>query len=317
MDWRNYLSVMTPCATSGNIVFNFTTYDANPNVSLTITVSALATDDEVSLARKIHDQVVVQLIQASAQYSGVPVFSNQTPKATFAIGQSDNIVSVWSQATFLITEISNTIGAVVQIAPNPTFVTLAQARSLGPLLGFDFTDVNEVDLTDGQIMLALQMASNQIASIVNNNLVIANYLLEYIGNMEGSTSLQYGPVVNYDTPVILPPLYAIMAQAYYIYLYPYSFQVNRKLRILNYRFTSQLMGDGDPFEMNNEVKMTYRAGFMNIPSIIKEKTLLVTTLMLNDGNVKRLKGGSFDVEFRLPIETLKAIYAELGAYRIP
>lgn len=317
MDWRNYLSVMTPTSASGNMVFNFTTYDANPNITLTMTVSAAAGLNEVAVAREIHDQLTVQLIQASAQYNGIPVFSNQTPKATFFIGQSDNIVSVWSQATFLLTEISNATGAAIQISSNPTYVTLAQAKSLAPLLGFEFTDANEAELTDEQIMVVLQLASNQISSIVNNNLVIANYLLEYIGNMEGSTSLQYGPVVNYDTPVILPPLYAIMAQAYYIYLYPYSFQVNRKLRILNYRFTSQLMGDGDPFEMNNEVKMTYRAGFMNIPSIIKEKTLLVTTLMLNDANVRSLKAGSFAVEFRLPIETLKAIYAELGAYRIP
>lgn len=316
MDWRNYLSVMTPCAASGNIVYNFTTYDANPNISLTMTVSAVTGENEVALARRIHDQLTVQLIQASAQYNGVPVFSNQVPKATFFIGQSDNIVSVWSQATFLITEVSNNTGATVQVSSNPTYVTLAQALALGPLLGSDFTGLDETELTSAQIMAALQLASNQISSIVNNNLVIANYLLEYIGNMEGSTSLQYGPVVNYDTPVILPPLYAIMAQAYYIYLYPYSFQVNRKLRILNYRFTSQLMGDGDPFEMNNEVKMTYRAGFMNIPSIIKEKTLIVTSLLLNDANVKSLKGGSFAVEFRLPIETLKAISAELAGYKM-
>lgn len=243
MDWRNYLSVMTPCAASGNIVFNFTTYDANPNVSLTITVSALATDNEVALARRIHEQVNVQLIQASAQYNNIPVFSNYTPNATFSVWQTDHIVSVWSQSTYLITEISNTTGATIQVSANPTFVTLAQAQSLGPLLGADFTDSNEADLTDTQIMTVLQIASNQICGLINNNLVIANYLMEYIGNMEGSVFLNYGPVVNYDTPVILPPIYAIVAQAYYIYLYPFSFQVNRRLKLLNYRFNSQLMGE--------------------------------------------------------------------------
>lgn len=68
--------------------------------------------------------------------------------------------------------------------------------------------------------------------------------------------------------------------------------------------------------MNNEVKMTYRAGYMNIPSIIKEKTLIVTGLLLNDPNVRSLKGGSFAVEFRLPIDTLKSISAELSAYKL-
>ncbi len=316
MDWRNYLSVMTPCAASGNIVFNFTTYDANPNVSLTITVSALATDNEVSLARRIHEQVNVQLIQASAQYNNIPVFSNYTPNATFSVWQTDHIVSVWSQSTFLITEVSNTTGATIQISANPTFVTLAQAQSLGPLLGSDFTDSNETALSGSQIMTVLQLASNQICGLIKNNLVIANYLMEYIGNMEGSVFLTYGPVVNYDTPVILPPIYAIVAQSYYIYLYPFSFQVNRKLKLLNYRFNSQLMGGGDPFEMNNEVKMTYRAGYMNIPSIIKEKTLIITSLMLNDGNISELKGGSFAVKFRLPIDTLKSISAELSGYKV-
>lgn len=316
MDWRNYLSVMTPCAASGNIVFNFTTYDANPNVSLTITVSALSGESEVALARRIHDQINVQLIQASAQYNNIPVFSNYTPNATFSVWQTDHIVSVWSQSTYLVTEVSNNTGSTIQISANPTFVTLAQAQSLGPLLGADFTDSNETELTSLQIMTVLQIASNQICGLINNNLVIANYLMEYIGNMEGSVFLNYGPVVNYDTPVILPPIYAIVAQAYYIYLYPFSFQVNRRLKLLNYRFNSQLMGGGDPFEMNNEVKMTYRAGYMNIPSIIKEKTLIVTGLLLNDPNVRSLKGGSFAVEFRLPIDTLKAISAELSGFKV-
>lgn len=316
MDWRNYLSVMTPCAASGNIVFNFTTYDANPNVSLTITVSALSGESEVALARRIHDQLNIQLIQASAQYNNIPVFSNYTPNATFSVWQTDHIVSVWSQSTYLITEVSNNTGSTIQISANPTFITLAQAQSLGPLLGSDFTDSNETELTSSQIMTVLQIASNQICGLINNNLVIANYLMEYIGNMEGSVFLNYGPVVSYDTPVILPPVYAIVAQAYYIYLYPFSFQVNRRLKLLNYRFNSQLMGGGDPFEMNNEVKMTYRAGYMNIPSIIKEKTLIVTGLLLNDPNVKSLKGGSFAVEFRLPIDTLKAISAELSGFKL-
>ena len=76
------------------------------------------------------------------------------------------------------------------------------------------------------------------------------------------------------------------------------------------------MNAGDPFDTNNEVKVTYRAGYMNIPRIVQEKTLLIVALMLNDPNVKSLKGGSFAVEFRLPIETLKSISAELSGFKI-
>jgi len=315
MDWRNYLSVMTPCAASGNIVFRLTTYDADPNVSLTLTVSALTGDSEIALARKIHDQIDVQLVQASAQYSGLPAFSSQVPQATFYLGQTDQIVSIWSQATYLLEIISNTTGSQVQISSTPTFVTLAQAKALGPLLGLDYTDANEVDLTDSQIMTVIQLASDQISRIINNNLVIACYLHEYIGSMQGTILLRQSPIVNYDKPAVLPPI-LVSTGLYYVYNYYSSFQVDRKLRLLNYRFGSNLMNAGDPFDTNNEVKVTYRAGYMNIPRIVQEKTLLIVALMLNDPNVKSLKGGSFAVEFRLPIETLKSISAELSGFKI-
>lgn len=315
MDWRNYLSVMTPTSASGNIVFNFTTFDADPNTSLTMTVSALAGENEITLARRIHDQIVVQLIQASAQYSGLPAFSSQMPQATFYLGQTDHIVSVWSQATFQITEISNATGAAIQISSSPTFVTLAQGQDLGPLLGLDYTDANETPLTDTQIMTVLQLASDQIVRLTNNDLVIACYLHEYIGSMQGTILLRQSPIVNYDKPAVLPPI-LVSTGLYYVYNYYSSFQVDRKLRLLNYRFGSNLMNAGDPFDTNNEVKVTYRAGYMNIPRIVQEKTLLIVALMLNDPNIKSLKGGSFAVEFRLPIETLRAVSAELSAYKI-
>ena len=315
MDWRNYISVMTPCAASGNLVFSLTTYDAASNISLTFSVSALSTDTEVSLARQINNQITTILTQASAYWNAIPAFSNQPPNASFYLGQTDNIVSIWSQAQFLLTLDSNDSGSTIQISSNPTFVTLATAKAWGPLLGLNFSDSNEVLLTDDQIMAMLQIASNQICSLINNNLVIANFLQEYIGHMDDAVLLRVGPILSYDTPVIRPPIYAI-ANSYYLYLYPYSFQVDRKLKLLNYRFASNLMGDGDPFDSNYEVKMTYRAGYLNIPKIIQEKTLLITTLMLNDPNVKSLKGGSFAVEFRLPVETYKSISAELSAYKL-
>ena len=315
MDWRNYLSVMTPAASAGNIVYNITTYDAETNISLNVTVSATTGESEIALARRINEQVTVQLVQASAQYSGLPAFSSQVPQATFYLGQTDHIVSVWSQATFLITEVSNATGAAIQISSSPTFVTLAQGQDLGPLLGLDYTDANEVALTDAQIMTVLQLASDQIVRLTNNDLVIACYLHEYIGSMQGTILLRQSPIVNYDRPAVLPPI-LVSTGLYYVYNYYSSFQVDRKLRLLNYRFGSNLMNAGDPFDTNNEVKVTYRAGYMNIPRIVQEKTLLIVALMLNDPNVSELRGGSFQVKFRLPIETLKAVSAELSAYKI-
>lgn len=313
MDWLNYLSVLTPAGT-GDLVLSLETFNAANNISLTLTVTSGAAQDEITYARSIHQQVQVQLIQASANYGGLPVFSDQAPYATFVLARTDHVVSFWSQAEFRLQVVSNAAGAEIQISSAPTFLTLSMASAMAPLVGVEFTDFNEVSLTESQIMLLLQMASDQIARLLNNNIVMSNYLHEHVGNMQGSMSLSKGPINTWDVPYIRRP-YVILITAIPLGQTALSYTVLRKLKIVNYRFDNELIDTTDPFEMNNEIRMTYRAGLMNIPKIIQEKVLQISSLLLSDNNIKTLKGGSFAVEFRLPTEVLASIAVELRSYR--
>jgi len=314
VDWRNYISVLTPCAASGNIIFSLETFNAVSNISLTLNVSALQDSDEISTALAIKNQFVTLLTQASAIYTGVPVYSDQDPLATFYIERTDMVVSIWSQAQFRLQVISNNTGSEVRVGPNPVLGTLAQAKAYGPIMGADFSDSNEIALTDNQIMDALELASDQVIRIVNNYFVIANYLQEYTGHMEGSIFLNVGPIVTWDQPFIRRPSILVNLTIPFSQT-RLSYSIVRKTKMLNYRYDNAIFGYYDPFDMNNEVKMTYRAGYLNIPRIVTEKVLQVTTLLLNDTNVKTLKGGSFSVEFRLPKETYNSIATELRHFR--
>lgn len=75
-DWRNYISVLTPTVTSGNLQFEVETYDAAQNITLTFNVSALGSWDEIKLAKSISDQMNTILLQASAASSHSSSFPN-------------------------------------------------------------------------------------------------------------------------------------------------------------------------------------------------------------------------------------------------
>lgn len=316
-DWRNYISVLTPTVTSGNLQFEVETYDAAQNITLTFNVSALGSWDEIKLAKSISDQMNTILLQASAAYSQnpYPVFANYPPNATFYVSKTDHIVSFWSQAQYRLQLVSNNTGASIRISSAPTFVTLAKAKSMAPLIGIDFSDFNEEDLSDNQIMELLEMSSNQIVNIINNPLVIANYLLEKRGTMTGSIRLKSKPVLDFDAPYVIRPN-VILPLALPILLTGWTYEIVRDKGLFTYRYSSDLIQAWDPFEINNEVKMTYRAGQLNIPKIVMEKVLEISGLALNNTNIKSLKGGSASVEFRLPQDTYKSISQELGQFRI-
>lgn len=314
MDWKNYISVLTAASGAGTILFHLETFNAQTNIALTIPVTSTGAPDEITLALRIQNQVNTILVQASASYQGGPVFSDQEPQATFDVTRSDHCVCIWSQAEFRLRMDSNDTGAQIRIGPSPTLITLPKAKAYAPLMGVTFSDFNEVDLTDDQIIQLLEIASDQIGRLINNNIVISTYLHEAIGNMVGTMRLGKGPLVDWDVPYIRRP-YIILITAIPLGQSAIAYNVVRNLKLVNYRFTNSLMNLLDPYEMNNEIKMTYRAGFMNIPTIVQEKVIQMASIMLNDANVKTLKGGSFSVEFRLPTEVLDSIARELKFYR--
>jgi hypothetical protein len=296
------------------MVFHLETYNSQANIALSFTATSSGTETEVGLAYSLASQFNTILIQASAAYNGQPVFSDQLPISSFNVTVTDHVVCIWSQANFRIELTSNTTGSSILVGPSPVLVTLQKAKNYAPLLGIEFSDFNENNLTDKQIMVLMELASDQIVKLTNNNIINSTYLKEHIGNMTGTLTLGKGPITSWDVPYIRRP-YIILVTAIPLGQAAIAYNVVTRLKLVNYRFTNDLMNLFDPFEMNNEVKMSYRAGFLNIPRIIQEKVVEMSSLMLTDTNIKSLKGGSAAVEFRAPQEVLNAISQELRAYR--
>jgi hypothetical protein len=311
---------MLPAASSGSTVFQVQTYDATPNLTFTVTCTATAGDSEITMAYNYLNAFNFYFIANGAYYGtsntggGIPVFSDQNPQPTFYADRTDHVVSFWSQARYSITQISDTTGSKFNMGPNGTLVTYAQAQDYAPMLGTIFEDLYENSLAQQQILDLLAICSDQIIKLVNNNFVVSNYLHEHVGCLNGSIILRTGPILDYDTPLVRRP-YVVLITAVPLGQTKISYQVDRKTKLFNYRFTNDLIDLTEPLEMNNDFKLTYRAGYQNIPTIVKEKIINVANLVLTDTNLSALGGGSAKFTFRLPIETLKAIAVELRNYR--
>lgn len=318
MDNRVFLSVLSTLASSvssGNVTFTLTSYNVSPNVSFTISASGLQADTEIDLARKIYDGFVSYLTVNNCYYplSPTPLFSGDLPAALFTVTRTDNILCIWSQCQYSLTVTTNQWQNKIKITPSPLFLTVAEARSYAILLGIALEDTNGTTLTDDQVIQLVQSASDQVTRFLNNNLVLSNYLHEAIGKTTGSIKLKKKPVWDYDAPRVRRTDIGSLSSTL-INSGVSAFDIVRDLGILNYRCTNSLIDVCEPFEINNEIKITYRAGYMNIPDLVKEKTMQVMALILESGftgGFKTLKGGSFELDTFDPLQQLKFLFAQL------
>ena len=333
-DWRQYISVMNmvdPTIALGFVNFQITTQDGYPNVSFTFSASAASGMCENDLAQSIVDSLNFTLATTfvSTQdpsnpqqpttipllYGGYPAFSSMIPPPCFAAYITDNIVSIWSQCRFNVRILSNTGNNIVSVNPNPIYTTLADAKDMATVMGIDFEDNSENPLTDQQLTILLRNASAQLIALLRNPIVINNYLERFIGNTTGSIFLKYKPCMNYDLPNIRRP-YIIGVTTVLITKSPVSYDWDPTTGLFSYRFTNDLIEIAEPFDQGNEIVMTYRAGYQNVPSIIKEKTIEVAQDIMLNPNIKSLRGGTGQVEYNDPISNLRWMAIQLGEFRI-
>jgi len=315
-DNRVYLSCLTPCASTGNLTLYIETFDATPaDITLTISCSGVAGQDEIKLATNIVQAINSALTVNSYVYDGTPAYNWEGFPVQFQAMRSDHVVTLWAQCQFRVTISNNAWSNIVQIDSTPTLCTVTEARTMSPVMGIDFEDNNENLLTDSQLATLLQISSSQLVRLINNNIVLGTQYHEEIGIRTGSIKLKTKPVLNFDVPQIRRP-YILGITSMMVNNFAVSYQVDRRLGILNYRFTNDLMEISEPFDLNNEVKLTYRAGYMNIPRIIKEKTLIVCSNILDDisMNVSELKVGGFATKFFRPLDSLQFLTTELREY---
>lgn len=314
-----YISVLYPPNAEDSITLNFRTFDADSNIDLSVDIDLDTEEDENATAQTILEGINTFLIANNIKYNdtpnGAPVFSNEQPRPTFRCDRTDHIISIWCQARYEVRLTDNSADVQLRIEPHPTFLTIEEAPNFAVINGVEFKDINENELTREQLGMLLSSASDQVTKLINNKIVRSTYLQSVVGSRTGSIQLKVRPVVGYDLPQVRRP-YIIGITSILITKSPVAYQCDPETGILNYRFNNDLIEISEPFDMNNEIKVTYIGGYQFVPTMIKSATIYMATQMLEDQNVKSLKGGSMAVEFRPPAESLRYMLNLLREYRL-
>src|SRR3990167_209108 len=300
-DNRIYVSVMTTPAASGETVFELETYNCSPNITLSLSVTGIATtDSEIDIAKKIDSQIGTQLIQYSASYDGQPVFHNDTFPSTFRIGRSEHIVSFWSQSQFSLVVDSDDTGCIYNIASTPTLTTNSKAQLIAVIQNLDLEDEDGGSLSDDEIALLLEVSSARLVSYLNNNIVKTTYLFEHIGNTDRSVSLSEGkPIIKIDSTGIVRSPNNLNTNLVLANFSTNPYILKTETGRLSYRYFQTLLESEMPFKRDYEFRITYQAGNFNIHKILHYAVLKLARSILDqtDGNIKSLTGQSHTVTF--------------------
>ena len=308
-----FISITTPPITSGDLVFSLETFDAVPNIAISISVTGiLSSDTEEQTAIKITDQFTEQLEPYA--YTGTPVFSEDSFVVGFRMGRTQHISSIWAQCTYSLVLDDNSTGALIKISTRPALMTVEKAQELAAIKGFEYTSSDGTPFTDNQITDLILRGSSQICSFLKTNVAITTYLNSFRGQDNKSVFTKPTPGIYRDT--------VLVRRKAYINLYTnptymtFTFFWNRQTGELNYRPTSQVVNTKSPFDLDNEVHVTFTSGYNPVPEdILWALTDLNEVNLLGLGNVKSLKGGTGAVEFQDVSTLYNRIFAPIKYMR--
>lgn len=316
-DHRYYVSVMTPAINSGNITFQLDTYDADYNISVTPIVTGIVEGmQEIDIALNIQTQLQTLFLASGMQYNGAPRFSAEPYAATFRLTRTGHIDCFWSQAQFRLQIISDTTGALYKLSSAPCLITLARATELyGATNGGTgtFTAMSGVTLNSLQIIDAIEETSAELCAYLRNNIAISSYLGEWRTDGMKSVYTSPSPGLSIDQPLIrrknLYEMYSIPQYS------PLAYNWVRHTGELTFRFNQSYVNAGEPFELDNEVRVSFVAGEFVIPAVIEKcvNQLISLGLRVSSG-VEEMGGGTFRVKLRGYTEELERIFRPARHY---
>lgn len=291
-----FLSCETPASSDGSLLFTLESFNAVPNIAITLTVTGVVSgDSEEDIATLINNQFTSQLLPYA--YNGLSVYSDDDFVATFRMGQTQHIASIWSQCGYQLSLISNNTGSIIKVNPRPILLTVAEAQNQANIKGFQFIGADGNPLTSNQISDLMLKGSSQICTFLKCNVAITTYFNTWRGQDNKSVFTSPCPGIARD-PVVV-------RRKAYINLYTnptymsFTFYWNRLSGELNYRPSSVVVNTKSPFDLDNEVDLTFTAGYYQIPEEIKwVLTDLNEMNLLGLYNIKSLKGGSGQIEFQ-------------------
>lgn len=308
------MSIMQPAASSGGFSVTLQTIDAKYNLLQTMAVTGINLNDSpATIAYNAQAQLTTQLIQYGINFSGNPVFtslgiidpsgspnfSSQLGLATFRITQSDHILCFFSEADYNLTVTNDTTGCFQYVSDVPLLATLAQINAYGPISGLVLETVAGAQLTDDQVAYLIELASGQLITILNNNIVVCTYVHEAIGYWQRSFFLREGiPGIYFDGVRVKPSTSVLMYGVLVGNSLSMNWNYKRATGELNYIPSQNLVGSWEPSAMGNEIKISYVAGNYHIPKAILLGLIeLMTAVLENKGDISELKAGTWSVKF--------------------
>lgn len=310
-----FLSVLTPAASAGDITFQIQTYDASTNATLTLVATGITiTDSEAAIANKIKTQLDTQLVQYHANYVGVASYGTDVPPALFRLGRTDHIVSIFSESQFSFEILTDTTGGMNYIQNIPVLVTISKARTWGLFEEQPFEDEDDNALTNQQMADLLCMGSAKFVNITNNYIVQSTFVHTEWGFYTKGIQLKKYPVFSMDGPRIRRPniLSSVVIDNTQDLASKYT--LDNENGWVMFRFAQEMLLNYEPFDMGNEIKISYVGGYKQIPIDIQQAVVKLTSVIQNDVDIKSLKAGSFAVEFRPDVIVLGDIFLELKKY---
>lgn len=295
--------------------FSLQSFDASTNVTLSLTATGiLTTDTESQIASKVKTQLDIQLAQYGANFTGVPSFGTDSPLATWRTGRTEHVMSLFSECQYSFEVSSNTTGCTYYTSTVPVLVTLEKARSLGIFLDQPFTDSAGTAYTDSVLAEFLALASSEFIAATNNYIVEATFVHTDWGFYTRGVQLKKYPIVSMDGPRIRRPniLTTIVIDNTTDLSSKYTLDSDNGW--VMFRFVQDLLMNYEPFDMNNEIKISYVGGYKQMPLDIQKAVIKLTSAIQSDADIKSLKAGSFAVQFREDVVVYGDIFLNLKKY---
>lgn len=327
MENRVYLSVVAPVTLSvppsgGGFNFTLSTYDATnwvdstnnsyfspANVTISGQITGLQTgDDEITIAFKIGTQLATIIEQNGATFKGVPRSVPAGAAATFRTIRTDHVLNLFSESQFRFTISGDTTGIILDISDEPTLCTVAFAKQYGKVYGQLWIDYSTgATLSNTDIAAALRMMSAELIMECRNPIVMSGFVHEMMTRGTSGTWLRHRPVVYVDMPHILSAHFLSFLSIPIIDVLSAYFIESRN-GYIDYRFHQDFVEAFEPFDEGNIFRMSYVAGFKQIPDAIKIAILRLSTISDFDPRIGELQGGTSRFKQGMNIMELRKLY---------
>lgn len=274
-DARKYLSVMTPASASGSLSFTLQTYNASPNVTLTVTVTGITAGmPEEVIAGTICNQASAAMVAQGSLFQGWIGTITSPVTGAWQTAFTGHVVSLFSLAQFAVLNVTDIgTGVIVFEDSSPVLCTVNEALMDGPLSSQLLQACGGTALSTSQIINLLAMASADVCAITRNDFIQSWYVFQLTTNITNAIRFPNYPVVFYYNPFDIRPTIIQIAAQVAIFDLPTRYSVDYQTGWCTFRYAQDLLFNYEPFDMNNQWFCAYLAGFYQIPREVKTAVL--------------------------------------------